>query len=121
MSVKRQFVVFVAVGVATTVVDVWSLAGMLRLNLASGVATTFAFALALVTNYCGHALFTFRAMFTHGSMLRFGVIVLLNYLITMLCVTASKFSLDSVMIGKFASIPVMTAISFLSGRYWIFR
>lgn len=119
--IAPQFLVFAGVGLATTVIDVTTLAALLRLGAHYTVATTLAFAAALVFNYLAHASVTFRATRSLDSMLRYGLILTINYLLTLGLVGAANSWIDNPLVGKLASIPLVTLIGFFSGRYWVFR
>ena len=75
----------------------------------------------MVVNYWGHARVTFRAASSGATMSRFGVLVLVNYLLTMLFVVVAQRWLGNALIGKIASLPVVAVNGFLWGRYWVFR
>ena len=121
VKVARQFFIFVGVGLATALIDIGGLAWLLSLKVEYAVATTLTFAVALISNYAGHSLLTFRTAMTTGTMFRYAVLVLTNYGVTMFFVLASKTYMDSVLAGKVASVPLVTLISFLGGKYWSFR
>ena len=119
--IKRQLLAYIVVGLATTFLDVGTLATLLHLGVHYAVATTIAFVAALAFNYLAHASVTFEAAHSFASIQRYGVILGVNYLLTLAMVAASNAWLATPMIGKLASIPVVAAIGFLSGRYWVFR
>jgi putative flippase GtrA len=118
---RRQFMIYVSVGVATAVVDLGTMQALLALGLHYQIAVSIAFALALGVNYTWHKRYTFQARHSHGTMLRYGFVVALNYLLTLACVQLSVNTLDSVMLGKLASLPLVAVHGFLWGRYWVFR
>ena len=49
------------------------------------------------------------------------LVLLLNYLITLFFVALSEHFLDSIVIGKIASFPVVAVNGFLWGKYWVFK
>ena len=116
----RQILIYCVVGLATTVLDVGTLAALLRLGVQYMAATTVAFVSAVAFNYLTHASVTFEASRSLASFLRYGVILALNYLLTLAMVAASNHWLANPIIGKIASIPIVAAIGLFGGRHWIF-
>ena len=119
--IGRQLAIFLIVGVASALLDVGLLAALLRVGVAFEIATTIAFFVALAFNYLSHAQVTFRAKRTLRSMMRYAVLVAVNYVLTLALVTLSHTWLDSVMIGKIASLPLVALMGFVGGRFWVFR
>lgn len=119
--VTRQFMVFVVIGVLSALVDIACMEGLIFTGLHYGMATSVGFALGLVVNYIGHARVTFRAPSSAMTMIKFGIIVLANYLITMAFVIGFLHWFGSVLAGKVASLPVVAINGFLWSRYWVFK
>lgn len=117
----RQFLVYVLVGVASAIVDIGTMQALLWLNVDHRIAVTVAFATGLVFNYLCHERITFRAMRSRATIVRFAVLVLMNYGLTMLCVQLAVAYFASVLIGKLISLPLVAVNGFLWGRYWIFK
>lgn len=119
--IARQFAVYVGMGLATALLDVGILELLLSVGAHYALATTVAFFVALVFNYISHSRVTFRSETTTRSVLRFTVILMMNYGITLAMVYISRQWLGSILVGKIASIPVVAVNGFLWSRYWIFR
>lgn len=117
----RQFLVYLFVGMLTTIVDVGTLQTLLWLGYNITFSVTVAFALATVFNYVTHQRVTFRADHSFGTIVRYGILLGVNYTITLLCTHAGERYVDSALIGKLISLPIVTTIGFLCGKYWIFR
>lgn len=118
---KRQFLIYVGVGVLSAIVDIGSMQALLWLAVDHRIAVTAGFAVGLVFNYLCHERFTFHAKRSTATLVRFAVLVLMNYGLTLLCVQLGIALLDSVLAGKLVSLPIIAANGFLWGRYWIFR
>ena len=118
---SRQVVVFLGVGLLSTVIDI----GIMQVLLLSGVhyaiAVSTGFILALVINYIGHSRLTFRAETSWGGVLSFLVVVLLNYLITLGCTSLSFHLSGVVLLGKLISLPIVAINGYLLSRYWVFK
>jgi putative flippase GtrA len=117
----RQFLVYIGVGVLSALVDIGTMQALLWLAVDHRIAVTLGFAVGLVFNYLCHERITFRATRSAATIARFGVLVLMNYALTMLCVHLSVSWFGSVLAGKIASLPLVAVNGFLWGRYWIFR
>ena len=120
-QLTRQFLVYIGVGGLSALVDVGTLQALLWLALDHRLAVTAGYVLGTVVNYLCHERFTFRARRSTATMLRFCVLLLVNFTLTMLLVQLSVALLDSVMIGKFVAMPLVAVNGFLCGRYWVFR
>jgi putative flippase GtrA len=121
MKLSPQFVVFVAGGVLSTLVDI----GVLQLLVANGidpfVATTMGFLAGLGVNYAFHARVTFKNVTTLGTMTRFLCVVGMNYLITLGFVAASLALFQLPLLGKLISLPVVAVNGFFLSKHWIFK
>lgn len=120
---RRQLFSYVVVGGLTVVVDL----GLLTLLHESygaplGVATTVAFCAAVVVNFALNR----AAMSSRGSWgltqhaLRYGSLVLANYVITLAVVTTAGHVGDRYLVAKVAVVAVSTVWNFLLYRYWVF-
>ena len=123
-GLPRQLLTYLVVGGLTVVVDIGLLA-LLRefYGVPLGVATTVA--------YCSAVLFNFlvnrTAMSVRGSRgltqdaLRYGSLVLANFVITFAVVTSAGHLSDRwYLVAKLAVVAASTPWNFLLYRYWIF-
>jgi putative flippase GtrA len=116
----RQFISYGVVGVLSAVVDIGTMQSLLLTGASNAVAVTVAFLVGLIFNYLCQQRLTFRAQHSTQSALRFLCVVSFNYLLTLGFVYTGLWLLDSALLGKLASLPVVAAIGFVAGRYWIF-
>lgn len=117
----RQFSVFVGVGVLSALVDVGTMLGLTFLGVHYGLAASVGFAVGLVVNYIFHARVTFRAATSVGTAGRFGVIVLLNYIITIGFVFSFQHLFGIPLVGKLLSLPVVAINGYFWSRCWVFK
>lgn len=117
----RQFFIYVIVGVLSALIDIGTMQALLWLDFDYRLAVSVAFAIGLTFNYLCHERVTFRAKRSAGTIVRYGILVLANYGLTLLCVHLSVTHLDSVLVGKLVSLPLVAVNGFLWGRYWVFR
>lgn len=117
----RQFAVFVGVGITCAAIDI----GLMQLLTWGGLhyiaATTLGFAAGLVVNFLLHTRITFNTGYSHGTLVRFMVVVLINYLLTLLTVSLFHASLDMALLGKVVSLPLVAVNGFLLSKYWVYR
>lgn len=121
MTLNRQFILFVSVGVACAIIDVSTMQLLIFLGGLSWIAVSIGFAVGLVVNYAFHARLTFKTVSSMASVVKFLIVALSNYLITLLFIFISLQLIDSVMVGKLVSLPVIALNGFLLSRYWVFR
>lgn len=119
--INRQFIVYLIVGVLSAIVDIGTMQLALSLDADVKVAVTLGFVLGLIFNYFCHERVTFKATTSAGTIVRFGTVVMINYLITLACVFASLHWFDAAMPGKLVSLPIMSAVGFFSSKFWVFK
>ena len=119
----RQLFWYLVVGGLTVVVDI----GLLALlhesyGVPLGLATTVAFCTAVVVNF----LLNRTAMSSRGSRgltqhaLRYGSLVVANYVITLAVVTTAGHVGDRYLVAKVAVVAASTLWNFLLYRHWVF-
>ena len=120
---RRQLFFYLVVGGLTVVVDV----GLLALlhesyGVPLAVATTVAFSTAVAVNF----LLNRTAMSSSGSQgltqhaLRYGSLVVANYVVTLAVVTTAGQVGDRYLVAKVAVVAVSTWWNFLLYRHWVF-
>ena len=119
--ISRQFMTYVSVGVLSAGVDIATMEVLIHLRVHYEGAVSLGYVIGLVVNYIFHARVTFRKASSGATIVKFGNVVFLNYLITMLCVAVSQHWFSSVLVGKLASLPLVAVNGFLQCRYWVFR
>jgi putative flippase GtrA len=119
--VVRQFLFYVAVGVLSAVIDIGSMQLLLGAGMAYQGAVSAGFMAGLVFNYTAHQRLTFRARHSTGTLVRFAILLALNYALTLFCVELALHFFEPVLTGKLISLPVVAINGFLLGRYWVFR
>ena len=117
----NPFVVFVLVGVTCAVIDVglMKLLGMLGLHYM--IAASAGFATGLAANFALHTCLTFKARYSHATLVRFMGVVLVNYLITMFCVSLFHYWVDMPVFGKVISLPLVAVNGFLLSKHWVYK
>ncbi len=121
MALGPQFLVFVAGGGLSALIDI----GVLQLLIHAGVdpfaATTLGFLAGFVVNYAFHAKVTFKNVTTMRTLVRFVCVVGLNYLLTLGMVAISLAIFQEALIGKLVSLPLVAVNGFFLSKHWIFK
>lgn len=118
----RQFVIFVVGGGASALVDVIVTWLMLTANTNDALAVTVGFISGVALNFIYHTRVTFSARFTAGSAVRFLIVLLFNYLLTLTIVFLLKNTMGvETLIGKIISLPVIAVSGYIASRFWIFK
>lgn len=121
LSRQRQFLLYLAGGVFSALIDV----GLMQSLIVGGanyiVATSAGFIGGLLFNYAYHARVTFTAPPSGRSMARYLIVVALNYGFTLACVALSVRLAGTALTGKLLSLPLVAINGFILGKRWIFK
>lgn len=117
----NQFVVFVLVGVTCAVIDVGLMKVLGMFGLHYMYAATIGFAAGLAANFALHTALTFKASYSHAKLVRFMGVVLVNYLITMFCVSQFHHWFGMPVLGKVISLPLVAVNGFLLSKHWVYK
>lgn len=121
---SRQFMVFIAGGVLSALIDIGLLWWLLRMGASPLVGTTGGFLAGLAVNYAFHSRVTFDSPFTPSALVRFLVVVLLNYLLTIAAVTLTVLAIDEAsgtLIGKTIALPLVAMNGYWLSKHWVFK
>lgn len=121
LFLQRQFLLFVAGGLLTALIDIGLMQLALRAGLPSLTAASIGFVAGLAVNYAFHARVTFARLSQSHSMWRYLVVVGVNYGLTLLLVALAHVLLDNPLAGKLISLPVVAANGFLLSKFWVFK
>lgn len=116
-----QFLVFVAGGGLSALVDI----GLMQLLIMRGadafLATSAGFVAGLTVNYAFHAKVTFKNVTSPATLVRFLCVVGINYGLTMALVALSLALVDMSLPGKLLSLPVVAVNGYFLSKHWIFK
>lgn len=121
MLIKKQFAFFVSVGLFCALIDISTAKLLVHAGVYYGAAVSAGFMLGLIANYLLHAKVTFQAASSSATIVKFAVVVAINYAITMLLSYVSVRLTGDFLAGKLASLPVIAVNGFLFSKYWVFR
>lgn len=117
----RQFAVYIGVGVTCAAIDIGLMQLLSALSVHYMLATTAGFAAGLAVNFLLHTHITFSTEYSHGALMRYMVVVLANYALTLLSVEILHTWLDMAILGKILSLPLVAINGFLLGKHWIYK
>jgi putative flippase GtrA len=121
MNSSRQFMIFILVGTISVIIDVGLLIELVRLGVPPFFAVTIAFFFGLLINLWLHADLTFRTCVNTQNAMRFFMVIVMNYVLTMGFVFLFEQLGLSYLIGKIISLPLVAIHGFLWGRLWVFK
>jgi len=119
---RGEFTRFLLVGALSVGVDTGSLVLLRELaGLPLAVATTLAFGITLVVNFSLNMGFVFgvRGRLA-GRLLRYGALVVANYLLTLLLVLGIAALGVNYVVGKLIAVAVCALVNFVAYRHWVF-
>ena len=85
------------------------------------LSVTVGFFSGLIVNFTFHVKLTFKSITSFLILVRFSLVVMVNYFITVAFVMLSFSMLESVLVGKIASLPIVAINGFLLSKYWVFK
>ncbi|MEO6292395.1 MAG: GtrA family protein [Burkholderiaceae bacterium] len=119
---SRQFLIFILGGFISAVVDVCVMLWLISLNISPFIAATVGFSCGLLFNYSYHAIFTFKSNSSSIILMRFMMVVAVNYLVTLIFVYISYSFLDiGSLPGKLLSLPIVAINGYLLSKHWVFK
>ena len=117
----QQFAVFCLVGLISAFVDIGTLQSLVWLGMPTYLSVTAGFFMGLGVNLVLHARLTFGTPLNAANSTRYVLVVLINYLLTLACVTLSETLLAHYLPGKVIALPLVALLGFTLSKHWIFK
>jgi len=118
----RRLVRYLLVGTISFFVDagiLWLSYRVLHLPIA--VATTLGFVVGLAFNFSASKLFTFGVRSdTRGQTLRYAALLGVNYLLTLIVVSASEAWGPGYLVGKVCAVGLTVSLNYFALGQWVF-
>ena len=121
----QRFLKFGLVGAATAAIYFLVLAFHLEvLGVNYNLAVSIAYVVSVVFQFNANKYFTFKSKTTSALLqfLKYTVLLVINYLITMLVV---RFVVETIQLtpyhGVLASVPLIMVVGYLFSKHWIFK
>lgn len=121
MRFTRQFLVYIAVGVVSALVDIGTMYLLILQGINNLVSATLGFSLGLLLNFFLHTWITFGMKYSHVALFRYLVVVFINYLLTLMCVSIFQFCFEMPILGKLFSLPLVALNGFWLIKHWVHR
>lgn len=121
MNLPRQFIVFCFVCVISVSVDLVTLLELVQLEVPPLIAVTISFIAGMLVYIWFHANLTFKTTLNTDRVVRFLMILCINYLVTLTAVLFLEIQGFSHLLGKLISLPLIAIHGFLWSRLWIFK
>lgn len=119
---NRQFLIFIAGGLISVAIDIGVMQLMISLEINPLLAATVGFFSGLIFNYLYHVFFTFKSMISFAILVRFMIVVCINYIITIILIYISySLFMVGVLPGKILSLPIVAANGYLLSKHWVFK
>lgn len=118
---QRQIITFLVVGGSSAAIDVGTMKLLLMQGMPVVAATSIAFLCGLVFNLVCHARYTFASALNAATVARYLCVVAIGYGITLACVQAAVGAGISPVTGKIVALFIVPVISFVCGKYWVFK
>ena len=119
---NRRIGRYLLVGAVSFVLDaggIWFAYRILHLPIAE--ATTLGFIAGLLFNFTASKMFTFGVRSdTQGQTVRYAVLLGINYLLTLIMVSASEAWGPGYVVGKICSVGLITTLNYLAFGHWVF-
>lgn len=119
--VAQQFFTYIMIGIISAAIDIGLMQFLIFFGIHYLASTTFGFAVGLFVNFLLHVRITFGARYSHGAFTRYIVVVLANYVLTLLAVEVFHDWLNMPLLGKVLSLPLVAVNGFLLSKYWIYK
>jgi len=117
----RQFATFLAVGVASAVVDGGTFLALHHFGLVAWLANTIGYALSVGLNYQGNRRIVFKAGAIPGALLRYGLLLGFNWLVSTGLVQLGLQAGLAPWLAKGLSMAVVASVNFVALRQWVFK
>lgn len=119
--ITRQLTIYIVVGIVSAATDIGIMKFFLFIDFHYFIAATLGFIIGLFVNFSLHSKITFKKKYSHSMLARYMSVVFLNYMITLAVIHAFHNWLSMPVLGKIASLPIITINGFLLSKYWIYK
>lgn len=117
-----DFIRFINIGLLSACVDFFSFWFLIEKMQASLViATSGSYCIAFFINFFGHSLVTFQIRPSFSSLIKFSVVVGLNYLLSLGVILIGNGFFPAPLLWKFIALGVIAINGFIFGKSWAFR
>lgn len=117
------FFVFCLVGGTSAIVDISSLYCLSNvLDISDFVSISISYLLGLIVNYYLHTYFTFKKSASKSNLIKFIIVVCINYIITISLVSILvNVLLVGLILSKVITLPIIAVTGFLLSKLWVYN
>jgi len=121
LTISPKFAIYVAGGVLCACIDIGLMQLLVLAKFNAVAAASAGFVAGLLVNFAFHAKVTFNSVTSMGTFARFMCLVAINYLITIMMVSATQHLFGMPILGKLLSLPVVAINGFFVSKLWIYK
>lgn len=118
----KKILIFLIVGGCSAIIDVGSLYVLSKIILTNeSLSVSIAFILGLIFNYLCHTYVTFEKSATKSNVIKYLIVVLINYLLTLgLIKLQIQFGI-AIVIAKIITLPIIAVVTFILSNKWVYK
>lgn len=118
----RKIFVFLLVGGGSAIIDIGTLYVLAKILLINNsLSISIAFFCGLIFNYFCHTYFTFNKSANTGNLVKYLIVVLVNYLVTISLIQLLQILSIDIVIAKVITLPIVAIITFLLSNKWVYK
>lgn len=118
----KKSLVFLLVGSLSALIDVGTLYFLNKmLSMNESLSISIAFFCGLIFNYFCHTYFTFNKSANTGNLVKYLIVVLVNYLVTISLIQLLQILSIDIVIAKVITLPIVAIITFLLSNKWVYK
>lgn len=117
-----KVVIFLFVGGGSALIDLGVLYALTNiLILPPDLSVSIAFISGLIFNYICHTYFTFGKSVTKVNLIKYLMVVMINYLLTLTLVNFQLALGFSIILAKIITLPIIAIITFILSNKWVYK
>lgn len=115
------FITYCLVGLASALIDVGGLKVLSEFyHVADLYAITIAYIMGMLCNYALHNILTFNVKMSKRSFVRYLIVVVFNYILSLLLISLLQITGISLILSKVITLPVISITGFILSKKWIY-
>ena len=118
----KKIIIFLFVGCSSALVDIGALYLFSKIFLLDNILSiSISFFLGLIFNYLCHTYITFGAKATKKNIMRYLLVVLFNYIVSLLSVNLLILIGIDIVIARTITLPIIAVITYYLSSVWIYK
>lgn len=117
-----KMVIFLFVGSGSALIDLGVLYALTNMIiLPPDLSVSIAFISGLIFNYICHTYLTFGKSVTKGNLIKYLIVVIINYLLTLMLINIQLELGISIVLAKIITLPIIAIITFILSNKWVYK